>query len=106
MRRLIKLKLSVLMAFMAVSNASYAVEVITSPVSRIYPSAEGRFYFRLKVDQCNSGSDYYYVDGTHEQAKVWTTMILSAATTGKPIRVVVETCTPGHKPMKYLYQDF
>ncbi|WP_062269285.1 hypothetical protein [Endozoicomonas arenosclerae] len=81
-------------------------------VARIYPSDEYVF-FRLKNDECITGSQYYYFsfDNTSEDgmyaAKNWYSMLLASAMAGKPVRVKVKECPgEGNVRVQYIFQDY
>lgn len=87
-------------------------EVSSGQIKRIYPSGD-RVYFRLKNDNCLSGSQYYYfeMDDNSDKGKYaapnWYTMLIASAHANKTISVKVSSCPQqGHAQVIYLYQDY
>lgn len=64
--------------------------------------------FRLKADNCITGSAYYTIANDHPQYKVWSAILIAAAHTSKPVVVRIDACdgSATNKPVVYIYQDF
>ncbi|WP_144405932.1 hypothetical protein [Kangiella geojedonensis] len=87
-------------------------EYITGEVKRIY-AVNDKVHFRIKGDDCITGSQYYYFKmndtsaNTVIDAKNWYSMLLASAMAGKPVSVKVNSCpTEGSVEISYLYQEY
>lgn len=78
----------------------------TGLVSRIYPSGD-TINFQLK-DACKTGTVYWQFDIRTDIGKAWYALLLSAATTGRPVNIDYPgECNPSaHQTIWYVYQDF
>ncbi|WP_347331329.1 hypothetical protein [Marinimicrobium locisalis] len=105
-------KLSTFLLVALLAHTADAKKTVRGEVARIYP-ASNAIHFRLKNDDCISGSQYYYFNLTDasgeasELSKAWYALLLSASVSGKGIAVSVEECLDeGRIPVRYIYQDF
>lgn len=90
-----------------IPKAIYAAEAYGA-VERIYPH-NGKVYFRLKGDKCKNKSlyKYWYFELNSEESKLWFSMLLTASSTGKIVKIGVQSCKPDeNQKITYIYQDF
>jgi len=108
-------KLFLLLPFLLISIECKAGSV-SGEVERIFPFTDSVgnsvVNFRLKNDSCklsgSQGNTYWRFKLETEIEKAWYSMLLAAATTGKPIRAgVTDPCDPNkNEYVNYLYQDY
>lgn len=96
---------------LAAPTPSPAQSVFSSgSVQRIYPDSAGAIYFRLKSDNCNTGTAYYVIEAGRPALKNWYAMLLSSAETNAVVSVALPNgtvCgTADNKPINYLFREY
>ena len=98
---------SILIVLMAFVSTNLYAGTETGTVSILYPSGGSKLYFRLEGTTCKT-SRYWFYHMNSESSKVWSSMLLAAATTRSQVSIVFDgECDPNiHQEISYLYQSF
>lgn len=97
-----------LCTFLLVASQLAQAEDLGGKVTRIYPNAMG-INFRLEgTCKASSNSAYFYFPLSSDLSKAWYAMLLSAASSGQPVRISLpQPCDPAvNQQVSYVYQNY